>query len=324
MYFLIRERHNMRCKKDFCPFLAGTFVSIIFGFSFLFTKEGLDILEPFHLLGLRFGLATIIFVIMRLCGIIKIDLKGKNLTQLAILTLMEPVIYFICETIGIKMTSSSEAAIIIALAPVFTVIFGAIYLKEKPTAAQTGFILLSVAGVIFMTAMKGSIQVGGNVLGTFILLGSVLSAGFFNVTSRKLSSEYSPAEITYVMIWVGVIVFNGISLIQHLNKGTVHNYFLPLSNPKALLSIVYLGALSSIVAYFLLNYLLSQVEASRASVISNVATVISVIAGSIFRNEPVYWFNVIGGLMILCGVWGTNFYRKKDFVQGAYDIKMKS
>ena len=109
------------------------------------------------------------------------------------------------------MTSSSEAAIIIALAPVFTVIFGAIYLKEKPTAAQTGFILLSVAGVIFMTAMKGSIQVGGNVLGTFILLGSVLSAGFFNVTSRKLSSEYSPAEITYVMIWVGVIV-NGISL----------------------------------------------------------------------------------------------------------------
>jgi drug/metabolite transporter (DMT)-like permease len=313
----------MHCKNDFRPFLAGTFVSIIFGFSFLFTKEGLDILEPFHLLGLRFALATIIFVIMRLWGIVKIDLKGKNLRQLAVLTLMEPVIYFICETLGIKMTSSSEAAMIIALAPVFTAILGAMYLKEKPTAAQTGFILLSVGGVIFMTVAKGSVQVGGNVLGTIILLGSVVSAGVYNVTSRKISSEYSPVEITYVMMWVGAVVFNGISLIQHINEGTLHNYFLPLSNPKALLSIVYLGALSSIVAYFLLNYLLSKVEASRASVISNAATVISVIAGSIFRDEPVYWFNVIGGLMILCGVWGTNFYREKDIVQGAYEINMK-
>jgi drug/metabolite transporter (DMT)-like permease len=268
-------------------------------------------------------LATIIFVIMRLWGIVKIDLKGKNLRQLAVLTLMEPVIYFICETLGIKMTSSSEAAMIIALAPVFTAILGAMYLKEKPTAAQTGFILLSVGGVIFMTVAKGSVQVGGNVLGTIILLGSVVSAGVYNVTSRKISSEYSPVEITYVMMWVGAVVFNGISLIQHINEGTLHNYFLPLSNPKALLSIVYLGALSSIVAYFLLNYLLSKVEASRASVISNAATVISVIAGSIFRDEPVYWFNVIGGLMILCGVWGTNFYREKDIVQGAYEINMK-
>ena len=314
----------MPYKNDLRPFLAGTFVSIIFGFSFLFTKEGLDVLEPFHLLGLRFALAAIIFVIMRLCGMVKVDFKGKNLSRLAILTLMEPVIYFICETIGIKMTSSSEAAIIIALAPVFTTVFGSIYLKEKPTKVQTGFIFLSVGGVIFMTAMKGSIQVGGNVLGTFILLGSVLSAGVFNVTSRKLSSEYSPVEITYVMMWVGAIVFNGISLIQHLSKGTVHNYFYPLANTKALISIVYLGALSSIVAYFLLNYLLSRIEASRASVISNVATVISVIAGAMFRKEPIYWFNVIGGLMILFGVWGTNYYREMQHVNETHEIDISN
>ncbi|MDD4569282.1 MAG: DMT family transporter [Tepidanaerobacteraceae bacterium] len=313
----------MHCKNDLRPFLAGIFVSIIFGFSFLFTKEGLDVLEPFHLLGLRFALATIIFVIMRICGIIIIDLKGKNLGPLIILTLMEPVIYFICETIGINLTSSSEAGMIIALAPVFTVLLGVVYLKEKPTIVQSGFILLSVTGVIFMTIMKGNTIVGGNTLGTFILLGSVLSAGGYNVLSRKLSSEYSPVEITYVMMWVGAVVFNGISVIQHLNQGAIRNYFYPLTNTKALISIIYLGALSSIVAYFLLNYLLSQIQASRASVIANVATVISVTAGVIFRNEPLYWFNVAGGLMILCGVWGTNYYTKKDDVQEIHEMGKK-
>jgi len=302
----------MHLKNNFRPIIAGACVSIIFGFSFLFTKEGLDVLEPFHLLGLRFALATLIFVIIKLCGFIKIDFKGKDLRQLAILTLVEPVIYFICETVGVDITSSSEAAIIIALAPVFTTIFAAVYLKEKPTAVQTSFIFLSVSGVIFMTAMKGSVQVGANLLGTFILLGSVTCAGIYNVLSRKLSSEFSPVEITYVMMWVGAIVFNGISVMQHLMKGTLSSYFYPLTDGKALSSIVYLGVFSSIIAYFMLNYLLSEIEASRASVISNVATIISVIAGSVFRNEPIYWFNVVGGMMILFGVWGTNRYVQRD------------
>lgn len=307
----------MHRKIDYCSLLAIIIVSSIFGFSFVFTKEGLDVLEPLHLLGLRFGLAIIIFEVLRICGIIKLDYEEKNLRQLAILTFIQPVLYFICETLGIQMTSSSEAAIIIALSPVFTVISAAIYLKERPTAVQTGFILLSVAGVIFMTAMKGNIQMGSNIIGTIILLGSVFSAGVYRVISRKMSSEFSSVEITYAMVLVGAIVFNGMSFFQHIKSGTLNSYFTPLSNPKALLSVVYLGVLSSIVAYFLLNYLLSRIEASRVSVISNLTTIISVIAGALIRNESLYWFNVIGGLMILCGVWGTNYFHKRDTVQKA-------
>ena len=292
--------------------LAGTCVSCIFGFTFLFTKEALDVLEPFHLLGLRFALAALVFIVMRLCGLIKINLRGKDLSKLIMLTLMEPVIYFICETIGVSMTASSEAAIIISLVPVFTVIFAAMYLKETPTSIQMCFILLSVAGVIFMTAMKGSVLLGANVLGTFILMGSVIAAGIFNTFSRKLSSEFTAVEITYMMTLVGAVVFNGISLVQHLINGNIAHYFYPLGNMKALVCVVFLGVFASIFAYFMLNFLLSQVEASRVSVISNVATVISVITGSVFRNEPIYWFNVIGGIMILAGVWGTNHFGKTD------------
>lgn len=300
----------MHIKSDYRLILAGLAVSIIFGLSFLFIKEGLDVLAPFHLLGLRFALAAIILTLLWFVGVIQIDLKGKNLRSLMILTLMEPVVYFTCETIGIKLTSSSEAGIIIALVPVFTTLLGAIYLREKPTMVQSGFILLSIVGVIFMTVMKGNIEICGNVFGSLILMGSVLSAGIYNVLSRKISNDFSPIEITYVMIWVGAIVFNSISLVQHLNQKDISNYFFPLTNVKALISIVFLGILSSIVAYFAYNYLLSQIEASRASVISNVATVISVIAGVIFRNEPLYWFNVVGCLLILIGVWGTNYYHK--------------
>jgi len=302
----------MESKNNFRLFLVGACISVIFGFTFLFTKEALDVLEPFHLLGLRFALAALIFLIIQLCGFVKINLKGKDLGKLAILTLMEPIIYFICETAGVNLTTSSEAAIIMSMVPVFTTIFSAVYLKEKPTIFQSVFIFISVLGIIFMTVMKGSFLVGANIFGTFILMGSVISAGIYNTLSRKLSTEFSPVEITYAMILVGAVVFNSISVIQHLAKGNLSNYFYPLINIRTLASIVYLGAFASIFAYFLLNYLLSQIEASRVSMISNVATIISVVAGSIFRNEPIYWFNVIGGIMILAGVWGTNRFSQTD------------
>lgn len=314
----------MDSKINYRLFLAGACVSTIFGFTFLFTKEALDVLEPFHLLGFRFALAALIFLIMQLCGIVKINLKGKDLGKLAVLTLMEPVIYFVCETIGVSMTTSSEAAIVVSLVPVITTIFAAIYLKEKPTGLQAGFIFLSVSGVILMTVMKGSIQVAGNILGTFILIGSAISAGIYNVLSRKLSPEFFPVEITYSMTIVGAIVFNGISVAQHLIRGDLRSYFYPLINVKVLTSIVFLGAFASIIAFFMLNYLLSEMEASRVSVISNVATVISVIAGSVFRNEPIYWFNIVGGIMILAGVWGTNHYGRKDDLAEAHKTNYTS
>ncbi|RKL63236.1 DMT family transporter [Thermoanaerobacteraceae bacterium SP2] len=291
---------------------AGLGVAFIFGFSFLFTKEGLDVLAPFHLLGLRFGLAVAIFVVLRLTGLVRIDLKGKNLSMLLLLSVIEPVVYFICETIGIKMTSSSETGMMIAVVPVVTTLLGIAFLDEKPSPAQMGFILLSVAGVVFIIAMKGSMDIGKNLIGTFVVLGAVVCAGIYNVLSRKLSIQFSPVEITYVMMWVGAVVFNGISVVEHVSRGNLQQYFAPLGSTKAVFSIVYLGFLSSVVAYFLLNFMLSKLEAARSSVFTNLATVFSIIAGVTLGHEPFYWFNVVGGIMILLGVWGTNYYSKKQ------------
>jgi len=226
-------------------YFAGLGVAVIFGFSFLFTKEGLDVLAPFHLLGLRFGLAVAIFVILRLSGFVKIDLKGKNLGMVLLLSAVEPVVYFVCETIGIQMTSSSETGMMIAMVPIVTTLLGIAVLDEKPSPQQMAFILLSVAGVVFIVAMKGSLEIGKNLAGTFVVLGAVVCAGIFNVLSRKISSKFSPVEITYVMMWVGAIVFNGISVVQHVGRGNLQQYFAPLGNMKAVLSIVYLGFLSS-------------------------------------------------------------------------------
>ena len=48
-------------------------------------------------------------------GVLKVNLRAKNLCPLLILGLIQPVLYFIFETIGIALTSAPEASIVVAL-----------------------------------------------------------------------------------------------------------------------------------------------------------------------------------------------------------------
>lgn len=211
----------------------------------------------------------------------------------------QPILYFICETFGVSQTTPSEAGLMIALIPVIVTIMAILFLGERPQRIQLYFILLSVIRVIFIIIMKGNFTLRGNLTGYIFLGGAVFTAGIYNIISRKISLNFKPVEITFGL-------FSIISFFRF--KGDFITYIMPLQNNKVLLTILYLGILSSDVAFFMVNYTLSRIEASRSTVFANLTTIISIFAGIIFRNEPFYWFQILGGLMIFIGVWGTNFY----------------
>lgn len=52
--------------------------------------------------------------------------------------------------------------------------------------------------------------------------------------------------------------------------------------------------------------ILSKIEASKMSVFSNLGTVISIIAGVIFLKEEIYYYHILGSILIIIGVIGAN------------------
>ncbi len=307
-----------RKMKKYLPYIAAIITASIFGFSFLFTKDALDVVSPIHLLAFRFGLAALAMFFLWLFRIIKINYSGKKMGLLLLLAVVQPGLYFIFETAGINLTTSSEAGLMIALIPVVVTIFASIFLREKPVRIQIFFILLSVSGVIFIIFMKGTTSVKNNFLGMFFLGGAVLMAAIYNILSRKLSLNFRPVEITFIMMFSGAVLFNLIALSQL--RGNISQYLLPLTDLKVLGSILYLGLLSSIVAFFMMNYTLSRIEAAQSAVFANLTTIISILAGVFVRNEPFYWFQIVGGIMIITGVWGTNYFGlQKKRLQSRYN-----
>lgn len=60
------------------------------------------------------------------------------------------------------------------------------------------------------------------------------------------------------------------------------------------------------------NYALSKIEAAKMSVFGNLRTVVAIFAGVFFLKEKIYYYHIIGSIMIILGVIGTNYFDSKD------------
>ena len=253
-------------SRDIKPYLAGVGFATIFGFSFLFTKVALDHVDPLRLIGFRFALAAIVISLLALSKVVRISFKGKDLRPLLWIAFFQPLAYFIFETTGISRTSSSQAGMMIALIPIVVAVLSSVVLNEKVLRTQWLFIIMSVTGVLFIALMQDANGAGAGLAGPLLLLGAVASAALFNILSRHSSQTFSPVEITFVMMWTGAIVFTSAAVVNHARLGTLGTYFSVLSMPGVVYALLYLGIVSSVIAFLLVNYSLSQIpEIGRAS-----------------------------------------------------------
>jgi drug/metabolite transporter (DMT)-like permease len=291
---------------------SGLGFATIFGFSFFFTAEALDHIDLYHFLSFRFILAVLVMTILNALKIVRIPLNKDFLNRdVLLMVLLQPVIYFTAESTGIILTSSSEAGLMIALIPIFVAIFSGIILKEHPTVKQYPFILLSVAGVIIIAVMQGKVNLSTNYLGTGLLLIAVLAAAGYNLVTRKLTGRYSPMALTYYMMVGGALAFTLMAVLRLLAQGEISRYFLPLTEANVYFPLLYLGIFSSVLAFFLINFTLAKVTAAQTTVFANLSTIIAVLAGVLLRSEPFFFYHFWGGLFIILGVAGTNYFAEE-------------
>ncbi len=277
----------------------------LFGFSFLATKVAISQAPVFSLLSWRFILA---FAAMSLCvalGVFKIELRGKNLWPLLLISLFQPILYFLGETYGLTRISSSEGGTIIACIPIITLLLMPILTKEQPTRRQWVSIAISVLGVILVGTTKGaaaSFSLTGYLL---VLLAAVSDAVFLNLTRRF--SGYTGVERSYMMAGVGAVVFTAIALIENGLAGTLPTFFvLPLHNRAFLLGCLYLAVGCSVIAYILRNLAISRLGPGRAGSFAGVTTLVSVLAGVLLLGEGFDLLQGVGTLLVLIGVYGAN------------------
>lgn len=293
-------------KKDsFLPYLAGIGSAVIFGFSFLFTKEALQVTRPIYFLAYRFTVAFVFISLLAVTRLIRINLRKTLFKELLPLILVQPLLYFTMEAMGVQRTTSSVAGLMISTIPVFVLILAHIFLGERLRFLQVISVFVALSGVIIVTLSRGG-EFGAEFLGIIFLFVSIFSAALYNILSRRASLKVRPIEITYFMMFAGFIGFNIIAIIQSLALKELNSYLTSFIHLQVLISALYLGTLSSTLAFFLINYTLSRLPASKASVFPYLSTVVTLFAGILIRGESFAITGLFGAALILIGVYGVN------------------
>lgn len=276
----------------------------LFGLSYVMTKWATERAGALALLGWRFFVGALVMGLCAATGLIRVNLRGKKKAPLLRVALLSPVIYFLGETVGIRLTTASESGAFLACIPVASLAASALLLHKKPGRRQILGILLTLLGVL-ATVLAVEATASLSPVGYAALLVAVVSYALYSVFVEK-AAGYSSEEITLVMLLAGAAVFGALAVAQAWRGGELGALLsLPVQDARFLAAIAYQGIGCSVLAFFMSNVAIARIGVNRTASFIGVSTAVSILAGLLLR-ERFSGMQMLGAAVILLGVYVAN------------------
>jgi drug/metabolite transporter (DMT)-like permease len=275
---------------------------IIASFTHIIAKDVTTQLDPAVVLFFRSLLAAVFFTFWVLfrSGWKKID-KKDILTFIILGALNIPINQYLF-LVAIKITTAPNIALAYAVSPIFVFIIAHFFLKEKTTIMKFTGILIAVIGTGVLLAEQGfdfsSDVFVGNILGGLASLAWAL----YTIIGKNISRKYGAVYSTSISMQIGFVMYLIMFLFLpskiDLSQITIANWF----------EIGYLGILTSGIGYALWYLVLQKIDASRISVFNNLQPLLTTFLAIIFLHQVLTLHFVLGGILILIGVYVTQKY----------------
>ena len=278
---------------------------VLYGLSYLFTKQTAETASPLALLGWRFVVALAAMSLCVALEFIPVRLKGRRLGPLLRVALFCPCLYFIGETVGIRETTVTESGVFLACVPALSLLASTVILKKKPTKRQIIGILVTFLGVM-MTVVAVGLSSSLSPVGYAALMLAVVAYALYSVFV-DLAADYTGAEITYVMLCSGAAFYGLLALGEAAAHGALSELLtLPARSGTFLAAVLYQGIGCSVAAFFLSNAAIAKIGVNKTSSFIGVSTIVSILAGALALGEPLSVGQIVGAAVIVAGVYTAN------------------
>jgi drug/metabolite transporter (DMT)-like permease len=289
--------------KKFLPYLEALFAVIVWGGSFIATKIAVGQISPTTVVWLRFamGIPILLFaVIMRKQFAFP---KGSEWWYFALLGFLGISFHQWLQSNGLKTAQATTTAWIVATSPVFIAILGWMVLKEKLNLVQSLGIVLAMAGVLAVVS-KGDLStlaIGKfGTYGDFLILISSVNWAVFSILSRRGLKHHPSTRMTF---WVMIIGWLITSVAFFANKNYIE---FPQLDSSGWIAMIYLGVFTTGLAYIAWFDALGQLPAAQTGAFLFVEPLTSMVVAAIILNEQITLVSVLGGVVILAGIWMVN------------------
>jgi len=276
-------------------------VVFIWGANFIVMKAAFRELPPLAFNAVRMTVAAALMGGIWLGRERQRKMPRSDWLQLAGVGLLGNTCYQILFVIGLDLTTSAISSLLIGTIPIWTALLAMALGWERISQRTWLGIALAFVGVILVTL--GSSQ--GNSLARDLLLGNLLTLGAaicwagYTVFSKRLLERYSALRVSAVGLVLGVPGLWPFALPDLLSVD-----WRALS-PWVYGSILYTSCFPIALAYLIWSYSIQQLGAARTAVFNNAVPVVTFALASLVLHEPITWLQLLGGAIVLGGVWQT-------------------
>lgn len=262
---------------------------LIWGFNFVVMKVANDFFSPELFVTYRFLSGSI--VLLAIAFFVKLPVPPKKYWLWIILVGALQIAYgSVALQICFNYLHAGLVAVLNYTMPIWVTILARIFLNEKLSVKKIFGIALSIGGIFLLMAD----DLSGNFLAILLGLSAAFSWAVSNVIMKIKFKGFNLISLTTWQMTAGAILLMIYSAI-----------FVDLSTNwtlTAIACVAYNGILASALAFFLWIYILSKMEASKASVSILAVPIVGVIGGIIFLNEPLTLVMTIGMVMVFTGI----------------------
>jgi drug/metabolite transporter (DMT)-like permease len=203
---------------------------------------------------------------------------------------------------GIQYLPTVRASLVIASIPILVTLSNRIFFREEVTFIKWIGIFVSIIGAAtVLTHGNFSTFLSGNTwgLGELLIMGCVLSWTVYTLLGKMALRSMPALSLSAYSALVGAALLLIPALQQGLVTQLVHVSW------QSLTAVVYMGSTATALGFIWYYEAVQKIGATKAAVVGNLTPVFAALIAVTLLGEDLTWTTIVGGTMVLVGVWLT-------------------
>jgi len=200
---------------------------------------------------------------------------------------------------GLRLSTATNAALLITVEPVFLILLSPLVLGERLTRREGVGALLTVVGatVVVLNGIPGAtVAIAPHWRGDLLLVLSGAAYAGYSLFGRDVLARHRAVPVTAWSILWGLVVMAPFTVAEWVAGER------PEWTQTVIIGTLYLGIVITALGYLIWNWALERVEAPRLAIFVNIQPLAGALLGVVALREALTIYTVAGGVLILVGV----------------------
>ena len=273
---------------------------LIWSANFVLVKGAIGVLAPLTFTGARFAVAALTLLAILRWRQGGISPPSGQLRGLLLLGLLGFGGYQVLWTVGLTGISAGDSALIVAASPVLTVMLAGAVGVERLSAPKVAGALIAFTGVSIVIGTGTELTIGSSFMGDLLTLGAAFVWAVYTIGGTRMLRRVDPLQATTWTVIGGLPILIPLAIAD----GTAHGWA-GVGQPEVLLAILISGSLAAGISNVFVFNAIRYVGPARATTMQLLVPAGAVLLGALLLHEPVGIWQLIGGGVIVSGVWLT-------------------